>query len=147
MNLVGQAMKESQLTPAFPASQEQHIEDSGLLLRVASGDERGLSALYDRHSKLVYSVALKISRDSALAEVGWLALSSRNRALGVLRRKRKESSNESAVGCSNNVSSQGAVSPLLEKAHALVLTTRRMIESYWIWLFSMGRLRLRFQTK
>ncbi len=43
-------------------------EDVDLLAQVALGDQRALASLYDRHSALVYSVALRVCRDSASAE-------------------------------------------------------------------------------
>jgi RNA polymerase sigma factor (sigma-70 family) len=43
-------------------------EDSELLTRVGRGDQGALAALYDRHSSLVYAVALRGCRDSASAE-------------------------------------------------------------------------------
>ncbi len=47
------------------STQERDLE---CLLRVQSGDARGLEELYDRHSPLLYSVALRILRQSADAE-------------------------------------------------------------------------------
>jgi Sigma-70 region 2 len=43
-------------------------EDSAWLARVGLGDQRAIASLYDRHSTLVYSVALRVCRDPALAE-------------------------------------------------------------------------------
>jgi len=78
---------------------------------VQSGDERAIATLYDRYSRIVYSVALRVLSDSALAEDvlqevfmqlwrtpgsftasgcslgGWLAVLARNRAINALRRK------------------------------------------------------------
>ena len=51
-----------------PTSQDIGSEDSALLARVGLGDERAMASLYDRHSTLVYSVALRVCRDSADAE-------------------------------------------------------------------------------
>jgi RNA polymerase sigma-70 factor (ECF subfamily) len=87
-------------------------DDASLLARLQSGDQRAMATLYDRYSRLVYSVALRILRDSATAEdvlheilmqlwrnpegftaargnLGtWLAVVTRNRAIDTLRRKR-----------------------------------------------------------
>jgi DNA-directed RNA polymerase specialized sigma24 family protein len=86
-------------------------EDSSLLERVQQGDEQAIALLYDRHSGAVYSIALRVLHDPALAEQilsdifleVWrsperlaqqtgslslaLAIIARNRACGVLRHK------------------------------------------------------------
>jgi DNA-directed RNA polymerase specialized sigma24 family protein len=43
-------------------------EDFPLLERIQHGDERAIALLYDRYSSRVYSVALRVLRDPALAE-------------------------------------------------------------------------------
>lgn len=87
-------------------------QDGQLLDRVRRGDEQAMGAVYDRYSKIVYSVALRVLRDTASAEDvlqdvflglwrrpetfvaargslgGWLAVVARNRAIDSLRRKR-----------------------------------------------------------
>jgi RNA polymerase sigma-70 factor, ECF subfamily len=84
-------------------------EDGFLLERVYRGDEQALVLLFERHSRLVYSVALRVLRDPASAEdvlqdvfmhiwrkcpllnisrCGldfWLSIVSRNRSVGILR--------------------------------------------------------------
>jgi DNA-directed RNA polymerase specialized sigma24 family protein len=86
-------------------------EDSSLLKRVQQGDEQAIALLYDRHSGVVYSIAVRVLHDPALAEqilsdiflevwrsperlaqqTGSLSLSlaiiARNRAFGMLRHK------------------------------------------------------------
>jgi RNA polymerase sigma-70 factor (ECF subfamily) len=49
-------------------SSDDRDEDFALLARVGRGDQRAIASLYDRHSTLVYSVALRVCRDSASAE-------------------------------------------------------------------------------
>ena len=44
------------------------VEDEILVRRVASGDERALSALYDRYAGLIYGTGMRYLRDRALAE-------------------------------------------------------------------------------
>jgi RNA polymerase sigma-70 factor, ECF subfamily len=80
-----------------------------LMSRVQQGDDQAMAALYDRYSRLVYSVARRILRDPCLAEdvlqdvflhiwrvpdcyrlaegnlPGWLATVARNRAIDRLR--------------------------------------------------------------
>ena len=48
-----------------PSSAE---EDAVLLARVQRGEEPAMASLFDRYSKLVYSVALRVLRDPAAAE-------------------------------------------------------------------------------
>ena len=43
-------------------------DDADLLAACSNGDEQALASLYDRYGKLVYGVALRVLRDSALAE-------------------------------------------------------------------------------
>ncbi len=86
--------------------------DSLLMALVQQGDENALSRLFDLHSKLVYSVALRILRDPCEAEdvlqevylqmwrvpgaftavrgglCGWLAVITRNRSIDILRQRR-----------------------------------------------------------
>ncbi len=92
--------------------------DSSLLEMVQQGHEQAMARLFERHSRLVYSVALRVLRDPAAAEDvlqeifmqiwrtptsfieargslgGWLAVVSRNRSIDLLRRKRPTESVE-----------------------------------------------------
>src|SRR5277367_4588784 len=43
-------------------------DDAALLALVQRGDEYAMAALFDRYSKVVYSVALRVLRDPAAAE-------------------------------------------------------------------------------
>jgi RNA polymerase sigma-70 factor (ECF subfamily) len=97
------------LPPLPPTSLEN--DDGTLMQKIRQGDEQALSILFNRHSRIVYSVALKILRDTASAEdilqevfmqiwrtrpsievskIGlgpWLSVVSRNRSITVLRSK------------------------------------------------------------
>jgi RNA polymerase sigma-70 factor (ECF subfamily) len=94
------------ITPAAP------IDDGQLIARIQRGDEQAMAVLYDRYSRVVYSVALRVLRDAASAEDvlqeifmqiwrhpdsftatrgsfgGWLSVVARNRSIDALRRKR-----------------------------------------------------------
>jgi len=61
-------MTASKRTLEMPISQEASSEDSDLLSRIEGGDELAMASFFDRHSKSVYSVALRVCRDSASAE-------------------------------------------------------------------------------
>lgn len=85
--------------------------DQQLLLQVQGGDTNALANIYDRYSRLVYSVALRVLRDTGRAEdvlqevflkllrrpesfcptrgtlAPWLSVMARNRAIDVLRHR------------------------------------------------------------
>jgi hypothetical protein len=85
-------------------------DDTELLTRIQHGDDRAMAVLFDRYSKIVYSVSLRVLRDTASAEDvmqeifmqiwrnpnsfvsargslgGWLSVVSRNRSIDTLRR-------------------------------------------------------------
>ena len=87
------------------------LADSELLQRVSQGDQTAMASLYDRYSRIVYSVALRVLHDPFEAEDvmqevlmqvwrgapsfmvgrgslgGWLVVVARNRAIDVLRRR------------------------------------------------------------
>jgi RNA polymerase sigma-70 factor (ECF subfamily) len=86
--------------------------DGELLARIVQRDELAMGAMFDLYSKIVYSVALRVLRDTALAEDvtqetfmkiwrhptsffstkgslgGWLAVVARNRSIDMLRQRR-----------------------------------------------------------
>jgi RNA polymerase sigma-70 factor (ECF subfamily) len=90
---------------------ESEVADVVLIRRVMQRDEAALATLYDRYSRLVYSVALRVVGESGAAEevvqdifyqlwrnasnfdstrgtlAGWLLVSARNRAIDRLRRR------------------------------------------------------------
>src|ERR671937_45267 len=88
--------------------------DRLIVRRMAEGDQMALGDLYDRHARLLYSLALRIVRERADAEdvlqeafsqvwrqaarfeaargtvVGWLVTVTRSRALDRVRQRRTE---------------------------------------------------------
>jgi RNA polymerase sigma-70 factor (ECF subfamily) len=87
------------------------VTDSELLIRVRCGDQDSLVELYDRYSRLVYSVSLRVLTDPEFAEDvlqeiflqlwrrpeqvsvlggtlhGWLIIAARNRSISLQRKK------------------------------------------------------------
>ena len=47
--------------------QQSWSDDAKLLARVQRGDEQAMGYLFDRYSKIVYSIALRVLRDTASA--------------------------------------------------------------------------------
>ena len=116
-------------------------DDAALLARVQAGEQAAMASLYDRYSRLVYSVALRVLRDAASAEDvmqdvlmqvwrtpstftstrgsfgGWLAVIARNRAIDLLRRRRPtDSVDEIALASSFNLADEAECAVLMERA-------------------------------
>jgi RNA polymerase sigma factor (sigma-70 family) len=138
-------------------SQDIGSEDSALLARVGLGDERAMASLYDRHSALIYSVALRVCHDSILAEEvlqnifmqiwltpqqfasepgslnGRLGILSRNLAVDLMRRRKpNDPSDKLTHKRPYDPVSHTEVGQLMQKPHALVLllpdADRRVLE-------------------
>ncbi len=126
-----------------PASTQ---DDSALLALVQRGDEQAMASLFDRYSKVVYSVALRVLRDPASAEDvlqeifmqiwrspdgfiatrgslgGWLAVVSRNRSIDALRRKRPtDSVDEIALSSPYNLSEEAERNIMIERAREVIV--------------------------
>ncbi len=120
-------------------------DDASLLALVRSGDEPAMASLFDRYSKVVYSVALRVLRDPASAEDvlqeifmqiwrnpdsftaargslgGWLAVVSRNRSIDTLRRKRPTDSVDDIVLASPyNLATEAERNSLMERARGII---------------------------
>ena len=104
-----------------------------------------MAVLFDRYSKVVYSVALRVLRDPSSAEDvlqeifmqiwrspdgfvatrgslgGWLAVVSRNRAIDALRRKRPtESVDDMALASNYNLADEAERNSLMDKARGVI---------------------------
>lgn len=125
-----------------PASTQ---DDAFLLSLVQKGDEPAMASLFDRYSRVVYSVALRVLRDPAAAEDvlqeifmqiwrnpdsfiatrgslgGWLAVVSRNRSIDTLRRKRPtESVDDIALASPFNLANEAERNNMMEKARVVI---------------------------
>jgi RNA polymerase sigma-70 factor (ECF subfamily) len=125
-----------------PPSKE---DDAALLLLVGQGDEQAMASLFDRYSKVVYSVALRVLRDPSSAEDvlqeifmqiwrnpdgfvatrgslgGWLAVVSRNRSIDALRRKRpSEPVDEMILPSSYNLAAETERDGMMELARTVI---------------------------
>ncbi len=108
-----------------PIKQNSLTRDPGdemrLVARIRSGDQPAMSELYDRYSKVVYAVALRVLQDAAGAEdvlqdvflqlwrnpdafdasrgslAAWLAVIARHRSIDRLRKRRPETDIEDCV--------------------------------------------------
>lgn len=132
-------------------------DDAALLALVQRGDESAMASLFDRYSKVVYSVALRVLRDPASAEDvlqeifmqiwrspdgfiatrgslgGWLAVVSRNRSIDALRRRRPTDSTDDVVLASPcNLADEAERNVMIERARnamvALPVEQRKTLE-------------------
>jgi RNA polymerase sigma-70 factor (ECF subfamily) len=127
-------MREEPQNPIIPQTRSQNShaekmtdfaaragEDSALLRGIQSGDHGAMAALFDRYSRIVYSVAMRVLGDPGHAEDvtqdifiriwrnpesfvsgrgtlgAWLTVVARNRSIDLLRRRRPTDSVEDVV--------------------------------------------------
>ena len=134
--------RETGLVNSSPPSAQ---DDAALLALVQRGDENAMASLFDRYSKIVYSVALRVLRDPASAEDvlqevfmqiwrnpngfiatrgslgGWLAVVARNRSIDALRRKRpSEQVDDMALASNYNLADEAERNSLMEKARGVI---------------------------
>jgi RNA polymerase sigma-70 factor (ECF subfamily) len=146
--------RETGLVNSSPPSAQ---DDAALLALVQKGDERAMASLFDRYSKVVYSVALRVLRDPSSAEDilqevfmqiwrntdsfvatrgslgGWLAVVARNRAIDTLRRKKPtDQVDDMALASNYNLANEAERNNLMEKArsaiHKLPTEQRKTLE-------------------
>ena len=132
-------------------------DDASILALVQSGNEQAMASLFDRYSKLVYSVALRVLRDPAAAEDvlqevfmqiwrnpdsftaargslgGWLAIVARNRSIDTIRRRRPSVDiDDVPIASSFNLADEAERNSLMERAreviHKLPLEQRKTLE-------------------
>jgi RNA polymerase sigma-70 factor (ECF subfamily) len=118
-------------------------DDASLLTQLQSGDQRAMATLYDRYSRLVYSVALRVVREPATAEDvlqevfmqlwrnpdgfmaargslgSWLAVVARNRSIDTLRRKRPSAQiDDVPLVAPGNLADEAERNTMMERARA-----------------------------
>jgi RNA polymerase sigma-70 factor, ECF subfamily len=132
-------------------------EDAALLARVERGDRGAMASLFDRYSGIVYSVALRVLKDTGQAEDvmqdifiqiwkkpsafvsgrgslgAWLVVVARNRAIDALRRRRPMDSVEDVVlSSSTDLGAEAERNTLMEKVrvylHQLPPEQRKSVE-------------------
>jgi len=120
-------------------------DDSALLGSVRRGDEHAMAILFDRYSKVVYSVALRVLRDPASAEDilqdvfmqlwrnpdsfsatrgnlgGWLAVVTRNRSIDALRRKKPiDPVEDMMLAAPYDVADEAERNTMMERARSVI---------------------------
>jgi len=132
-------------------------DDASILALVQSGNEQAMASLFDRYSKLVFSVGLRVLRDPAAAEDilqevfmqiwrnpdsftaargslgGWLAIVARNRSIDTIRRRRPTVDvDDVPLASSFNLADEAERNSLMERArgviHKLPLEQRKTLE-------------------
>jgi RNA polymerase sigma-70 factor (ECF subfamily) len=120
-------------------------DDSALLQRVRQGDQTAMAEVFDRYSRAVYSVALRILKDSGHAEDvmqeiffqiwrnsdsfvqgrgslgAWLVVVARNRSIDLLRRRKPTDSVEDVVLASScNLAAEAEHNAMIEKVQKVL---------------------------
>ena len=121
------------------------IDDGTLLQRVRQGDQRAMAEVFDRYGRAVYSVALRILKDTGHAEDvmqdiffqvwrnsdsfvqgrgslgAWLVVIARNRSIDLLRRRKPTDPVEDVVLASTtNLASEAEHNALMEKVQKVL---------------------------
>jgi RNA polymerase sigma-70 factor (ECF subfamily) len=122
------------------------VSDNVLIEGVSAKDQGAMAAVFDRYAGLVYSIALRVLKDSASAEdvmqeiffevwknpqsfapgrgslAGWLAVVARNRAIDLLRRSKPSDPVEEVVLLSQtDLSAEAERNILMGKIRATLL--------------------------
>lgn len=127
------------------ASPQPSQDDATLLALVRRGDEHAMASIYDRYSKIVYSVALRVLRDPASAEDvlqevflqvwrsperfvairgslgGWLTVVTRNRSIDALRRKKPyDTIDDLSLASQYDLAAEAERNTMAEKARVVI---------------------------
>ena len=120
-------------------------DDGTLLQRVRQGDQAAMAEVFDRYGRAVYSVALRILKDTGYAEDvmqeiffqvwrnsdsfvqgrgslgAWLVVVARNRSIDLLRRRKPTDSVDDVVLASKyNLASEAERNALVEKVQKVL---------------------------
>jgi RNA polymerase sigma-70 factor (ECF subfamily) len=123
----------------------QVTDDAGLLQRVRQGDQRAMAEVFDRYGRAVYSVALRILKDTGHAEDvmqeiffqiwrnsdsfiqgrgslgAWLVVVARNRSIDMLRRRKPVDSVDDVILASpSNIASEVEHNSMMEKVRKVL---------------------------
>ena len=138
-------------------------EDAALLGKVEQGDQEAMGLLFDRYSGMVYSVALRVLKDTGQAEDvmqdifiqiwkkpgafisgrgslgAWLVVVARNRAIDSLRRRRPTDSVEDVVlASSTDLGAEAERNTMMEKVRVYLTSFRPSSGSRSRWPTSKG---------
>lgn len=138
---------EASRSPDRTTVNRSEADDMGLLTRIQSGDQEAMSALFDRYGAMVYSVALRVMKDTGEAEDvmqeifvqvwknpsafvsgrgslgGWLVVVARNRAIDMIRRRHPSEPVESfTLPSSTDLAREAERNLLLKKIRGAMLS-------------------------
>lgn len=127
------------------SAQKGDAFDHSLLELVRGRDQNAMAALFDRYGTMVYSIAMRVLRESSSAEdvmqevfirvwenpeafvsgrgslAGWLAVVARNRAVDALRRRRpSDSVNDVVLPTNTNLASEAERNILMQKVQQVL---------------------------
>jgi RNA polymerase sigma-70 factor, ECF subfamily len=141
----------------IPGQTMAMVKDCELLKLVQCGDQQALVALYDRYSRLVYAVSLRVLKDPISAEDvsqeifmqlwrspeqasilgktlhGWLIIASRNRSISLLRKKCPGSLDDLTLASPFNLEKHSERRLMCEKlVNELPLAQRMVLEMAYL---------------